>query len=621
MRAFDFQTIYKPGLGWTSQANKPAVLTARQPPAMPLPQHPAPVSTAVEASPSSSTARWVRVPPPRRELPSVDDLGAQPLLDMWEVRPDGRLAGLVHGKLGFSDGAPLTTSPVATMCADSHAVTESGTVYRLGTRRMLPLLEAAAAAKAEGARVREEEHVKVRLIDSGFTLGGPSAPMRKNLQAWLAANKGWEPVDPSEVTWRNDSTSKRRRGQSTTARAPKADGQGASSPAPAPAPATMPAPATAEEAEREEGEREEAEVMEAEKGKVLVTNVDGLLLHSASCPACAGKHRGHVCGRLKAVRGAEVEKVEVEVAEVAEEEEEEVVVGEAEEKSPHPPEPNAPQLQASHSNTLSVVEGRRHRTRAAPRAPASAPSLSTYSYLNAYEAPKNRTEERLMLERAMQESLGEATLEGETPGGASNSHHELATWSPETAVAVAQQGREPFRKSSKRSYDTVGDGGAPAGSLKRGRSRSVDDTNGHRQEHYRHDEGFDVFGNRLEPAAGRSRPFVSAAAAALEDDGIAWDSGEVCQLLGCKTQLLKCYGHKGYGALVGCAEKEHVLCKPCLDRWFESQRALRETKGMGPLSRRSCPICRSELRSTCGDMRSESSEYWLGLRKLKESWL
>ena len=49
-----------------------------------------------------------------------------------------------------------------------------------------------------------------------------------------------------------------------------------------------------------------------------------------------------------------------------------------------------------------------------------------------------------------------------------------------------------------------------------------------------------------------------------------------------------------------CAEAGHVLCAPCLERWARSQSELRAQKGLTPLLRQTCPVCRTELRVASG---------------------
>ena len=56
----------------------------------------------------------------------------------------------------------------------------------------------------------------------------------------------------------------------------------------------------------------------------------------------------------------------------------------------------------------------------------------------------------------------------------------------------------------------------------------------------------------------------------------------------------------------GRAESSHVLCAPCLERWFASQTALREESGLLPLTRRACPVCKSALRAAGAELRADA---------------
>ena len=95
---------------------------------------------------------------------------------------------------------------------------------------------------------------------------------------------------------------------------------------------------------------------------------------------------------------------------------------------------------------------------------------------------------------------------------------------------------------------------------------------------------------------------------------------ERCLLFGCKTKLLRCSGVKVVGSPVGCAKNGHVLCAPCLDRWFSAQNSLREDSGLLPLTRRSCPVCKTELRGAGGEVRCDARQYFMGLQKVEWSW-
>ena len=98
---------------------------------------------------------------------------------------------------------------------------------------------------------------------------------------------------------------------------------------------------------------------------------------------------------------------------------------------------------------------------------------------------------------------------------------------------------------------------------------------------------------------------AAAAKAAMEvaaEEGS--EEGAVrCCVLGCKEQLLQCNGLKHAGCAYGCAESPHVVCAPCLGRWFSSQAALRAEKGLPKQTRRTCPVCQVELRASGSEMR------------------
>lgn len=97
-----------------------------------------------------------------------------------------------------------------------------------------------------------------------------------------------------------------------------------------------------------------------------------------------------------------------------------------------------------------------------------------------------------------------------------------------------------------------------------------------------------------------------------DDDGVR---RERCVILGCKRQLLRCHGVREVGSAIGCAEESHVICVPCLERWFEARNELRAERSLGALVRRSCPVCQAELRAVRGD-----SAFHFGLQKLPWSW-
>lgn len=108
---------------------------------------------------------------------------------------------------------------------------------------------------------------------------------------------------------------------------------------------------------------------------------------------------------------------------------------------------------------------------------------------------------------------------------------------------------------------------------------------------------------------------AEAEAAESSDDGNNETGRERCVVLGCKRRLLRCHGARVAGHPVGCGEESHVLCVPCLERWFVAQNALRAQEKLPALTRRSCPVCRTELRAVRGE-----EGFHLGLQKLEWSW-
>lgn len=108
---------------------------------------------------------------------------------------------------------------------------------------------------------------------------------------------------------------------------------------------------------------------------------------------------------------------------------------------------------------------------------------------------------------------------------------------------------------------------------------------------------------------------AALAEADSDSDEFGGEHGERCVVLGCKRQLVRCHGIKEAGSAVGVAEESHTLCVPCLERWFASQNELRKEKQLPELARRSCPVCRAELRTVRGE-----AGFHLGLQKLDWSW-
>lgn len=107
---------------------------------------------------------------------------------------------------------------------------------------------------------------------------------------------------------------------------------------------------------------------------------------------------------------------------------------------------------------------------------------------------------------------------------------------------------------------------------------------------------------------------LEAMAECDSSDGEEQEAVPRCLVLGCKRQLVRCHGAKDYGHAVGCAEESHVLCVPCLERWFVAQNELRAQADLSARGRRVCPVCQVELRSV------REPGFHLGLRKLEWSW-
>ena len=121
-------------------------------------------------------------------------------------------------------------------------------------------------------------------------------------------------------------------------------------------------------------------------------------------------------------------------------------------------------------------------------------------------------------------------------------------------------------------------------------------------------------------AMAHERAMASAAAAAA-DGSSDWHGEGRCMIMGCTRQLLCCYGVKaGVGHAVGAAESAHIMCASCLSRWWEVQNESREVRGLEPLVRRMCPVCKCELRRAAGDMRAEADKFHFGLLKMEGSW-
>ena len=127
--------------------------------------------------------------------------------------------------------------------------------------------------------------------------------------------------------------------------------------------------------------------------------------------------------------------------------------------------------------------------------------------------------------------------------------------------------------------------------------------------------------SHTEAAATMAETHRAAAAKAAEAAGEEEGEAPVrCCILGCTEQLLRCNGLKHAGRAVGCAESWHVLCAPCLERWFSSQAALRDEFGLPKQTRRSCPVCQAELRAAGSEIRGVADQYAMGLQKVAGTW-
>ena len=127
--------------------------------------------------------------------------------------------------------------------------------------------------------------------------------------------------------------------------------------------------------------------------------------------------------------------------------------------------------------------------------------------------------------------------------------------------------------------------------------------------------------------ASALRPALAAAVAVSSadeggDGGPASRMSEQCCINLCSHQLLRCFGQKsGVASALGCAEESHVICAPCLERWFASHNLLRQQHGLQPQTRRQCPVCKCDLRAAGSATRADvHAQYRLGLLKVEGSW-
>ena len=125
-------------------------------------------------------------------------------------------------------------------------------------------------------------------------------------------------------------------------------------------------------------------------------------------------------------------------------------------------------------------------------------------------------------------------------------------------------------------------------------------------------------------AAGAAADEAVAANRDASSDGgdgesvVPWS--ERCCINGCARQLLTCFGQKLDGSALGCAEDGHHICAPCLYQWLASETSLRAKKGLTSQSRRTCPVCRSELRAAAREIRIDANKYAMGLLKVEGTW-
>ena len=113
----------------------------------------------------------------------------------------------------------------------------------------------------------------------------------------------------------------------------------------------------------------------------------------------------------------------------------------------------------------------------------------------------------------------------------------------------------------------------------------------------------------------------AALALAAQEGSDDEDEGERCMIWGCKRELLQCYGAKReVGSAVGMADEAHVVCAPCLTRWWEAQNKLLAAKGKSISARKRCPCCRCEIRSTVETRAQPDCFHSTGLMKIPGTW-
>ena len=113
----------------------------------------------------------------------------------------------------------------------------------------------------------------------------------------------------------------------------------------------------------------------------------------------------------------------------------------------------------------------------------------------------------------------------------------------------------------------------------------------------------------------------AALALAAQDGSEDEDEGERCMIWGCKRELLQCFGAKQeVGSAVGMADEAHVVCAPCLTRWWEAQNKLLASKGKSISARKKCPCCRCDIRSTVETRAEPDRFHSTGLMKIRNTW-
>ena len=121
--------------------------------------------------------------------------------------------------------------------------------------------------------------------------------------------------------------------------------------------------------------------------------------------------------------------------------------------------------------------------------------------------------------------------------------------------------------------------------------------------------------------AHQAAALAAAATADSSDEEEADSSARArCCISGCRHQLLSCFGQVRGGSAIGGAAESHFVCAPCLYRWFASEAALQQEGGVRPHSRRTCPVCKAQLRASSSAIRGDADRYLMGLLKVEETW-